>query len=114
MMTKADLSALLKGVGVPVAEGENAMDTAGSFPRIVYWETRWQDVLGSGEDYESVVTYQISFLSNIPRDPKLLLLKQRLNAVGQHPEFLHEHVASTDSPQYFHSACTIDVIEALT
>lgn len=114
-MTKKELSDILNSVdGVTlVAEGEPAIEQKGGYPRIVYWETVWTDHNASGDDYETTVTYQVSYCDRKPRGRGLLRLKAALNKAGLHPTFYHEHVVPTDSPQYFHSYCAVDVEEDL-
>lgn len=112
-MTKEELSEILHSVGVTVNEGEGSMDSRGNLPRIVYWETAWTDHNASGDDYETTVTYQVSFLGRKPRSPELVALKKALNTAGIHPVFYHEHVVPTDSPQYYHSYCAVDVEEEI-
>lgn len=114
-MTKSELSKLLNNIEdvKHVAEGEAAMGSRGELPRIVYWETIWTDHNASGDDYETTVTYQISYCDRKPRSKGLLNLKKALNDAGLHPVFYHEHVVPTDNPQYYHSYCAVDVDESL-
>ena len=114
-MTKDELSKILHSIkeAAFVAEGEPAIEQKGGYPRIVYWETVWTDHNASGDDYETTVTYQVSLCDRKPRGRALIALKKALNAAGLHPVFYHEHVVPTDSPQYFHSYCAIDVEEDL-
>lgn len=115
-MTKDELSGLLHsipGVGM-VEEGEAALEKKGAYPRIVYWETVWTDHNASGDDYETTVTYQISYCARTPRSKPLLELKRKLNEAGLHPVIYHEHVVpSGNTPQYHHSYCAVDVEESL-
>lgn len=114
MLTKSQLSTLLHSIsGLNVGEGEHFFASAGSYPKVAYWETVWTDDMASGDDYEVIVTYQISFASLRPRDPALLSLKDKLNAAGEHPTMYHEYVAATDSPGYFHTYMSIDLLEEL-
>ena len=113
-MTKAELSELLHGIGVPVGEGEHFLDSSTEFPKIAYWEYLWSDDMASGDDYEELVTYQVSFVSRRPRDPKLIQLKRRLNNIGIHPDINHEYVKAENGPGEYHSYMQIDVAEVLT
>lgn len=110
-MTKPDLLVLLNSVGVPAREDEQYLDDLKTFPKIAYWEYNWEDDMASGDDYHVVVTYQVSFASRKPRDPKLLALKKALNDAGLHPTISHEYVTAAESPGYYHSYFGIDVIE---
>lgn len=111
-MTKEELSELLHSTGVEmIDEGEGAMESRGNLPRIVYWEIAWTDHNASGDNYETTVTYQVSYLDRKPRGDGLIALKHAFNAAGIHPTFYHEHVVPTDSPQYYHSYCTVEVEE---
>lgn len=113
-MTKSDLSDLLRGLNIPVGEGEHFLDSSGEYPKVAYWEYFWHDDMASGDDYEEIVTYQVSFVSRRPRDPKLKLLKSRLNAVGLHPDINIEYVKSESGPGEFHAYMAIDVTERIT
>ena len=71
------------------------------------------DEKASGEAYETVVTYQISFASRNARNEKLLALKKALNDAGLHPVFYHEYVKAQNGPGYHHTYCSVDVTETL-
>ena len=114
MMTKAELSDLLHGLNIPGGEGEHFLDSSGEYPKVAYWEYFWHDNMASGDDYEEIVTYQVSFVSRRPRDSKLILLKSRLNAVGLHPDINIEYVKAENGPGEFHAYMAIDVTEAIT
>lgn len=110
-MTKSELSTILNTLDIPVGEGEHFIDSRESMPKIAYWEYVWKDVMSSGDDYDMIVTYQISFVSTKPRDAQLLALKTALNDAGLHPDFYHEYVKSDNAPGYFHSYCSVDLEE---
>lgn len=112
-MTKRELSNILHSLDIPVGEGEQYIDSKDAMPKIAYWDYLWSDVMASGDDYDCVVTYQLSMVSKRPRDPKLLALKKALNEHGLHPDFYHEYVKSERSPGYYHSYCSVDVEEHL-
>ena len=111
MINKSDLSDLLHQLNIPVGEGEQFLDSKDTMPKVAYWEYLWSDDMASGYDYAEVVTYQISFVSVRPRDPKLLRLKKLLNEQGLHPDIYHEYVKAERSPAYYHSYFSIDVEE---
>ena len=112
MLTKAELSRILNSIeGLEVGEGEAFLDAAGKYPKVAYWEMLWRDEMASGNEYEQVVTYQISFESNKPRDPALMSLKKAINMYGLHPDIYHERVQSKEAPAVFHSFFTLEVEE---
>lgn len=111
MMTKAQLSTLLHSLNIPVGEGEHFLDSEANMPKVAYWERIWNDAMASGDDYDTIVNYQISMFSRRPRDPSLIALKTALNEAGIHPEFYIEYVKSEKGPGYYHTACTVDVEE---
>ena len=114
MITKAELSELLHSLNIPVGEGEQFLLEKGNYPKVTYWEILWTDVMASGDDYEEIVTYQVSFASQSPRDKKLRELKRLLNERGLHPTISHEPVTEPTGAKYRHSYFSIDVVEAIT
>lgn len=116
-MTKEDLSSLLKRLNIPVGEGEHFLEAKGKYPKVAYWEYIWEDDMASGDDYEELVTYQISFASKYRRDPALVMLKRLLNdEFGLHPTIYHEYVradSGSNGPGYFHSYFSLQVYEEL-
>lgn len=110
-LTKREFSELVNGIGVPVGEGEQYLDTEKAPQKIAYWEFLWTDQMGSGDTYETVVRYQISYASDRARDEHLKALKQALNDAGLHPQFFHEYVKGTNGPGYHHWYCAVDVLE---
>lgn len=112
-MTKTEMVAILDSVEVPAREGEQYLDDLETFPKIAYWEYYWTDDMASGDDYQTIVTYQVSFVSDVPRDTKLLSLKSALNNVGQHPTIMHEYVKASSGPGYYHSYFSVDVTEEM-
>lgn len=112
-MTKKELSTILRSLDIPVGEGEHFIESADAMPKLAYWEYVWSDVMASGDDYDVVVTYQISFLSRRPRDSKLIALKNALNDAGIHPDFFLEYVKGDDGPGYYHAYASVEIEEAL-
>lgn len=116
-MTKNELSSLLNRLNIPVGEGEHFLEAKGQYPKVAYWEYVWEDDMASGDDYEELVTYQVSFVSKRRRDPALVTLKRLLNdEFGLHPVIYHEYVradSSSNGPGYFHSYFSLQVYEAL-
>jgi len=112
-ITKAKFLNILKSTGVSVREGEQYLDDLKTFPKIAYWDYYWADEMASGNDYETVITYQVSFCSRTPRHESLLALRQALNDAGLHPAISHEYVKATSGPGYYHSYFSVDVTEVL-
>lgn len=116
-MTKEELSSLLKRLNIPVGEGEHFLEAKGQYPKVAYWEYIWEDDMASGDDYDELVTYQISFASKYRRDPALVMLKRLLNdECGLHPTIYHEYVradSGSNGPGYFHSYFSLQVYEEL-
>lgn len=112
-MTKTELVQILRTTGVSVEEGEQYLNDK-TYPKIAYWEYYWNDVMASGDDYEEIVTYQVSFVSRKPRDPALITLKRNLNDAGLHPQISHEYVAGTNGPGEHHSYFAVDIEESIT
>ena len=107
-MTKPKLVDLLKGLEIPVNEGTPS-DEVIEKPEIIYfWDYYWEDLVASGKEYNTNVTYQISFLAEIPRSPKLLELKHKLNNIGLHPSIQHEYNPET---RRWHSFFSLEVLE---
>lgn len=112
-ITKSELIEILGSVGIPAREGEQYLEDLKVFPKIAYWEYYWEDSMASGDDYETVVTYQVSFASRTPRHEKLLALKEALNAAGIHPAISHEYTKASNSPGWYHSYFAVEITEDL-
>ncbi len=89
-MTKEELSQILHNTGCPVNEGVTDLKNTTTCPRIDYWEIVWENIMGSGGDYELKVTYQVSFYARKPREKALIDLKKALNEEGVYPVIYHE------------------------
>jgi len=107
-MTKAELEILFDSLGIKINEGIQNDTSLNIYPRIVYWEFIWEPMSASGKEYNTKVTYQVSFYSIIPRDPKLLMLKQKLNEKRLNPLIEHEYISED---KHFHSFLAIEVLE---
>ena len=112
-ITKAELVTILGACGVPAREGEQYLDELKTFPKVAYWEYVWSDSMASGGDYETVVTYQVSFASRTPRHEALLALKSAMNNSGLYPAIYHEYVPAQSGPGWWHSYFSVDVTESL-
>lgn len=107
-MTKPELIELIRGLKIPFNEGTPS-DGIIEEPEIIYfWDYLWEDLTASGKGYNTNVTYQISFLAGIPRSPKLLELKHKLNDLGLFPSIQHEYNPDT---RRWHSFFALEVLE---
>ena len=91
-MNKKELVELLESLEIPCNEGIQHMNDTDKLPRIVYFEYIWEPIGASGNEYDTLVRYQISFFSLIPRDPKLILLKKLLNKKDIMAAITHEYI----------------------
>lgn len=107
-MTKKELETLFKNLDVTYNEGIQFMENNDNYPRIVYFEYLWEDILSSGNVYTELVNYQVSFRSRVPRDPKLVELKKVLNDKGLHPKISHEYIKDK---REFHSYFSLEIKE---
>ena len=112
-MTKEQLVELIESVGITARENELYLDDAKTFPKIAYWEYIIEDVMASGDDYETVVTYQVSLASRTARPPELLSLKRAFNAAGYHPVIYHETLNATNGPAWHHYYFRVEITEEL-
>lgn len=60
-MTKEELATLLDSLEIQVNEGILNDTNTNVYPRIVYWEFIWDSLNASGEEYDTKVSYQVSF-----------------------------------------------------
>ena len=107
-MTKQELEELLDKLEVPISESTPKDDEMEKEIRIHYWDYNWDDNMASGQEYNTIVTYQVSVVADRPRHPKLLELKKLLNNAGYHPSIQHEYLTE---PRRIHSFFSIDVLE---
>lgn len=105
-MTKDKLEELLLSLDIQVNEGATSIENANSNPRIVFWDYIWEDQIASGQMYEEIETFQISFFSKTPRHPKLIELRNKLRNENLHPTIYHEYV---QEDKIFHSYFSLDV-----
>ena len=108
LMSKEELIELLKELDVPVSEGPPKDDNIEENERINFWDYIWEDLMASGENYNTIVTYQISIIANKPRSATLLKAKKKFNDKGYHPRIQHEHLIEQ---RRVHSFFSIDVLE---
>ena len=81
-MSKEELAELLEILDIPISEGPPNDNDVEAEARINFWDYNWEDNMASGTDYNTIVTYQISFTANVPRHQKLLKLKKLLMKKG--------------------------------
>ncbi len=107
-MTKPELEKLLLSLEIPVSEGtpkDNEMEVP---TRICFWEYRWEPISASGMEYNTEVWYQVSFIGEKPREPKLIELKNKLNEIGIKPIIELEYVTED---RRWHAYFPITVLE---
>lgn len=110
-MKKDELVKLLLSLDIAVNEGESSQTNANIYPRIVFWDYYWEDVLASSEDYSTIETYQISFYAKKPRHEKLLELRQKLREAGIHARIAHELIEERGKDvKYWHSYFSVEVL----
>lgn len=108
MMNKNELEKILEGLNIPFNEGISNDKYQNTFPRIVYWDFLWEPFTASGKEYNTLVTYQLSFYSDIPRHPKLIELKKVLEKKNIHIRIEHEYV---ETKKCWHSYFGIEILE---
>ena len=109
-MTKKEFEDLLDELNIPVSEGAPKDEEVEDEVRIHYWEYNWEDNMASGEDYNTIVTYQVSLIADRPRHPKLLELRKKLHNAGLHPSIQHENLFEQ---RRIHSFFSIDLLEKI-
>lgn len=107
-MTKDELVDLLKKLNVPLSEEAPKDEDMEEEIRIHFWECEWEDNTASGATYNTIVSYQISVVSDFPRHPKLIELKKELNKKKLFPIIQHEPMTEN---RRTHSFFVIDVLE---
>lgn len=112
-MTKTELVELINSTGITARENELYLEDLKTFPKIAYWEYIIEDVMASGDDYETVVTYQVSFASRTARPAELLTLKRAFNAAGYHPIIYHETLPATNGPAWHHYYFNVEIEEKM-
>lgn len=108
LMSKEELIQLLEELDVSLSEGPPKDNDVEADVRINFWDYNWEDLMASGKNYNTIVTYQVSVVANKPRHPKLLELKKKLNNREHHPSIQHEHLIEK---RRVHSFFSIDVLE---
>lgn len=108
LLTKDELITILKSIGIPVNEGISSDPNSTKFPRLVFWEFIWTPQVASGNEYNTIVTYQISLYAKTPRNNSIIKLKKKLAVYGLNPIINHEFI---EEEKYFHSFLAVDVME---
>lgn len=108
MMNKEKLIELLKKTGVKVNECIPEDIHMNDETRICFWEYEWEPLVASNLEYNTKVTYQISIISNKPRNNAILMLKKELEKNGLHPVIQHEKDIES---RRWHSYFALEVLE---
>lgn len=110
-LTKEKLVELIESLDINSNEGI-INDENNECPRIVYWDYVWEPLSASGNTYNTIVTYQVSFMNySPPRECKeLLTLIKELSEYNKSPIINHEYV---EKERIWHSYFSIDVLESL-
>lgn len=108
MLNKDELVELIESLEIASNEGISSDINKNVYPRIIYWDYAWESQVASSEEYDTLVTYQISFMSKIPRHPKLVELKHLLNQKNIFPIIQHEYISED---KCWHSYFAIEVLE---
>ena len=107
-MTKQEYIEILQSLEIPINEGIQNDKNTDVYPRVVFWDIAWEDIMASNSEYDTKVTYQTSFFSRHPRDLKLIQLKKKLNEKGIGLFIQHEYI---QDERYQHSYFAIEVLE---
>lgn len=107
-MTKEELEEIFEDLNISYNEGIQNIEKNDIYPRIVFFDYVWEPFLASGQNYNTKVTYQISFFSFKPRNPVLLKLKENLSLKNLNPTIYHEFIKET---REFHSYFSLEVLE---
>lgn len=107
-MTKKELIELLQKVNVPYKEGILTDDDVDISEHIVFWDFEWSPISSSGKVYTFNVTYQISFISDVPRSENLIKLVVELLKNDKKVEVFHEYIAKN---RQWHSYFSLEVNE---
>ena len=108
MLTKDELILILKKLQIPFNDSIQNLEENNSLPRLVFWEYCWEPYTASGKKYNTLVTYQLSFFSNISRDPILLKLRNEFAEKNIVPTIYIEYL---NEKREFHSYFSIEVLE---
>lgn len=109
-LTKEKFIQILEEIKVSYNEGITQDDKTGVCPRVDFWDYAWEPIVASGNRYNTIVTYQISFYNYcIPRKSKELLeLIIALNDYNISPIINHEYV---EKDKIWHSYFSIEILE---
>lgn len=107
-MSKEELEKIFIKLNIKADEGIQNMDNNDCYPRVVYFDYVWEDITASGNKYNTKVTYQISFRSDMPRHPKLIELKEKLLDYDLHPIIYHEYIKEK---REWHSYFSLEILE---
>ena len=107
-LTRDKLIELIKNLGIDWNEGINA--DFSSNKRIVFWDYAWEPLTASGKNYNTIVTYQISFFNALPpkKSEELITLIHELGEYNINPLVSHEYV---EKEREWHSFFSVEVPE---
>ena len=107
-MTKKELVEIFQKLDISYAEGIQHIDDNNQSERIVFWDYVWESLIASGQEYNTLVTYQISFFALDSRNYKLIGLRKALEKLNLHPTIYHEYNKET---REFHSYFSLEIME---
>ena len=114
IMSKSELSELLHELKIAVNEGTTSEENQNKYPKIIYWPYVEEDKVASGEGYQNLATYQISFFARTPQHKKYKELRSKLRKRGYHPKFYHEYIEKDPLfAKTWHTYFSIDVLEEI-
>lgn len=107
-MTKKEFEEIFKKLNISYNEGIQNIDKNNSSLRVVFFDYVWEPLNASGKNYNTKVTYQVSFFSYEPRNADLLKLKKELSSKNINPTIYHEYIKDK---REFHSYFSVEVLE---
>lgn len=107
-MTKKEFEEIFQKLNISYNEGIQNIDKNDVYPRVVFFDYVWEPLNASGKNYNTKVTYQVSFFSYKPRDVDLLNIKKELSSKNINPTIYHEYLKET---REFHSYFSVEVLE---
>lgn len=109
-LSKKKFIEILDNLNIDYNEGINSDISANANPRLVFWDYVWEPIAASGQAYDTLVTYQVSYFSyTIPRESKeLLSLLKALSNKEILVSVNHEYV---EKDRTWHSYFSLDLLE---
>ena len=120
-MTKEELEQLFSNLDIDANEGITSDEVPDlteitedleNATRCVYWDYNWQPISASGNNYDTLVTYQISFFSfSVPRNnEKLKSFINELNKRDIQVNVSHEYIVNSKT---WHSFFALEILESI-